>query len=536
MGAAMERVLIADKLAAEGMEILLEAAAAGLLAVDERVGMTPAELVAAIGDYDALIVRSASTVTAEVIAAARKLRVIGRAGIGVDNIDVGAATTRGIAVMNTPGGNNVTTAEHAISMLLALARAIPQATASMKAGKWEKSKFTGSELTNKTLGVVGIGNIGRLVAERAQGLRMKVIAFDPFMSEQKARELGVELVSLDALLQRADFVSIHTPLLPETRNLIDAAALAKMKPTARLVNCARGGIVDEMALADALQHKRLAGAALDVFEQEPVAADHPLLKLDSVICTPHLGAATAEAQVAVSVAIAEQIVDFLVNNVTRSAVNMPSISAEQLEVLRPYLALGERLGSLQAQLLAEAPEEVTVEYAGDVAGLDVQPVTVAVLKGLLGRLLETSVVNYVNARELARDRGIKIIESKTSQPKGFTNSVTVRVRTAQKTSESAGAVFGRDVIRLVKINGFHLEAVPEGFIVMLHNRDVPGVVGNVGMLLGECKINIAGLQLGREAVGGMALSLVHVDERVPAVVMERLRQLPNIVSADLLEL
>jgi len=283
----MERILVADKLAPEGMAILREAAAAGLLAVDERVGMTPTELAAAIGDYDALIVRSASTVTADVIAAARKLRAIGRAGIGVDNIDVGAATTRGIAVMNTPGGNNVTTAEHAISMLLALARAIPQATASMKAGKWEKSKFTGSELTNKTLGVVGIGNIGRLVAERAQGLRMKVIAFDPFMNEQKARELGVELVSLDALLQRADFVSIHTPLLPETRNLIDAAALAKMKPTARLVNCARGGIVDEMALADALQNKRLAGAALDVFEQEPTPIDNPLLTLDNVILSPH---------------------------------------------------------------------------------------------------------------------------------------------------------------------------------------------------------------------------------------------------------
>jgi D-3-phosphoglycerate dehydrogenase len=420
--------------------------------------------------------------------------------------------------------------------MLTLARSIPQATASMKAGKWEKSKFTGSELSNKTLGIVGIGNIGRLVAERAQGLKMKVIAFDPFITEQKARELNIELVSLDALLSRADFVSIHTPLLPETRNLIDAAALAKMKPTARLVNCARGGIVDETALAAALKNKQLAGAALDVFEQEPIPVDHPLLQLDNVICTPHLGAATKEAQVAVSVAIAEQVVDFLVNNVTRSAVNMPSLSAEQLDVLRPYLTLGERLGSVQAQLLADAPIELTVEYAGDIASLDVQPVTVAVLKGLLGRLLETSVVNFVNARELAKERGIKIVEAKTTEPKGFSNSITVRVRTAHKTSEVAGAVFGRDVIRLVKINGFYLEAVPEGFILMLNNRDMPGVVGNVGMLLGEAKINIAGLQLGREKVGGMALSLVHVDERIPAPVLDKLRQLPNIVSADLLEL
>ncbi|MDX2165417.1 MAG: phosphoglycerate dehydrogenase [Deltaproteobacteria bacterium] len=532
----MDRVLIADKLAPEGMAILRQAADAGQIQVDERVGMKPDELVKAVAEYDALAVRSASTVTAEVVAAARKLRVIGRAGIGVDNIDVEACTKRGIAVMNTPGGNNVTTAEHAISMMVSLARAIPQATASMKAGKWEKSKFTGSELSNKTLGIVGIGNIGKLVAERAQGLKMKVIAYDPFITEQKAREMGIELVTLDALLGRADFVSIHTPLLPETRNLIDAAALAKMKPTARLINCARGGIVDEMALAEALKNKKLAGAALDVFEQEPVPTDHPLLQLDNVICTPHLGAATAEAQVAVSVAIAEQLVDFLVNNVTRNAVNMPSISAEQLEVLRPYLDLGERLGSVQAQLLAEAPQELTVEYSGDVASLDVQPVTVAVLKGLLGRLLETNVVNYVNARELAKERGIKIIESKTSQPKGFTNSLTVRVRTAQKTSEVSGAVFGRDVIRLVRINGFYLEAVPEGFILMLNNRDVPGVVGAVGNLLGEAKINIAGLQLGREKVGGMALSLVHVDERIPAPVLDQLRQLPNIVSAELLEL
>ena len=291
----MDRVLVADKLAPEGMAILRQAVDAGQLQVDERVGMKPDELVRAVADYDALVVRSASTVTSEVIAAAPKLRVVGRAGIGVDNIDVEAATKRGIAVMNTPGGNNVTTAEHAISMLLSLARSIPQATASMKAGKWEKSKFTGSEISNKTLGIVGVGNIGRLVAERAQGLKMKVIAYDPFITEEKARAMGIELVSLDALLQRADFVSIHTPLLPETRNLIDAAALAKMKPTARLVNCARGGIVDEAALAEALKAKKLAGAALDVFAEEPGPDDHPLYRMDNVVCTAHIGGWVEEA-------------------------------------------------------------------------------------------------------------------------------------------------------------------------------------------------------------------------------------------------
>ena len=357
----MDRVLVADKLAPEGMAVLQHAAQLSQLQVDERTGLEPAALREVIGDYDALIVRSSSTVTREIVEAARRLRVIGRAGIGVDNIDVEAATRRGIVVMNTPGGNNVTTAEHAISMLLALARSIPQATASMKAGKWEKGKLMGSEICGKVLGIVGMGNIGRLVADRAQGLKMKVIAYDPFLTEQKAQQLGVDLVGLEALLQRADFVSIHTPLLPETRNLIDAAALAQMKPTARLINCARGGIVDEAALADALRNKRLAGAALDVFDHEPPPPDSPLLQLDTVICTPHLGAATAEAQVAVSVGIAEQIVQFLVFNVIHSAVNMPSLSAEQLEVLRPYLILAERLGSMQAQLLVEAPNELTVE-------------------------------------------------------------------------------------------------------------------------------------------------------------------------------
>jgi D-3-phosphoglycerate dehydrogenase len=532
----VDRVLIADKLAPEGMAVLRHAVQAGELEVDERTGLTPAELCAAIADYEGLIVRSSSTVTREVIDAARRLRVIGRAGIGVDNIDVVAATHHGIAVLNTPGGNNITTAEHAISMLLALARSIPQATASMKAGKWEKSSLIGSEICGKVLGIVGMGNIGRLVADRAQGLKMKVIASDPFLTEEKAQQLGIELVELDALLRRADFVSIHTPLLPETRNLIDAVALAKMKPTARLINCARGGIVDEMALAEALRAKRLAGAALDVFEHEPPPPDHPLLQLGSVICTPHLGAATAEAQVAVSVAIAEQIIEFLVRNHIQNAVNVPSLSAEQWEFLRPYLTLAERVGSLQAQLLDGAPKELTVEYAGEIAGADVQTVTVAVLKGLLGRLLETSVVNFVNAGELARERGIKVVESRSSSPKGFTNSITVRVRTANKSSEVAGAVFGRDVIRLVKINGFYLEAVPEGFILMLNNRDVPGVVGAVGMLLGEAKINIAGLQLGRERIGGMALSLIHVDERIPPAVLDRLRTLPNIVAAEMLEL
>lgn len=532
----MFRVLVSDKLAPQGLEVLEKAAASGALAVDVKTGLKADALREIIGDYHALIIRSATQVTADVIGAAERLRAIGRAGIGVDNVDVPAATRKGIVVMNTPGGNNVTTAEHAISMMLSLSRCIPQATASTKGGGWEKTKFIGTEVANKTLGIVGMGNIGALVAERAQGLRMRVIAYDPFVTEERAKKLGVELADLDTVLRRADFVSIHTPLIPETRDLIDAKKLALMKPTARLINCARGGIVNEEALVNALKSGQLAGAAVDVFVEEPPPKDHPLLGLDQVICTPHLGAATDEAQVNVSIAIAEQIVDFLVNNVTRDAVNVPSVSGELLQALRPFLTLGEKLGRLQAQLLTEAPQQLTVEYAGEIADRDVQPVTIAVLHGLLNRLMESSSVNYVNAREIARERGIKVVESKTTQPKGYANLISVRIRTAGGESVVAGAIFGRDTIRLVQIKSFYLEAVPEGYIVMLYNRDVPGVVGNVGMLLGEAKINIAGLQLGREGAGGNAISLIHVDEPVPDDVLARLRTLPNIISAALLHL
>lgn len=529
----MHRILISDKLAPAGMEILR---AAPEIEIEEAVGLKPPQLAAKIAPYHGLIVRSGSTVTADVIAAAANLRVIGRAGIGVDNIDVEAATQKGVVVMNTPAGNNVTTAEHAISMMLSLARSIPQATASMKSGKWEKGRFIGSEVFNKTLGIVGIGNIGSLVAERALGLKMRVVAYDPFISQEVAQRLGVELVSLDDLYARSDFISIHTPLLPETRGLVGAAAYAKMKKGVRIINCARGGIVDEEALAAAIREGMVAGAALDVFAQEPPPPDHPLLQLEQVICTPHLGAATDEAQVNVAIAIAQQVVNFLTHGVIQDAVNVPSISPEQLEVLGPYLSLCEKLGNLQAQLLTGAPREVTIEYAGEVADYDVKSLTLAVLRGLLARLLSSAVVNYVNAPAIARERGIKVTESTTTQPKGFLNLVTVNVSSEKGSSVVAGAIFGQRVIRLVRINDFFLDADPQGFILLLHNRDVPGVVGAVGTLLGEAKINIARLELGRERIGGMAISLIHVDDAVPEPVLDRLRTLPNIVSAQLIKL
>ena len=529
----MYRVLVSDKLSTQGLEILKSAPD---VQVDNITGLKPPELAEKIGPYHGLIVRSASTVTAEVIAAAENLRVIGRAGVGVDNVNVDAATKRGIVVMNTPAGNNITTAEHAISMMLALARSIPQATASMKSGKWEKSRFTGSEVFNKTLGILGIGNIGSLVAERALGLKMRVIAYDPFISQQAAQRLGVELVSVDDLYARSDFISVHTPLNAETRGLVGATAFAKMKKGVRIINCARGGIVDEEALVAAINEGKVDGAAIDVFVKEPPPPDDPLLKLDQVIFTPHLGAATTEAQLNVAIAIAHQVVNYLTRGVIQDAVNVPSIGPELLEVLGPYLTLCEKLGSLQGQVLTAAPEEVAIEYAGEVAQYDVKSLTLAVLRGLLARVVESTAVNYVNAPAIARERGIRIVESKASESKGFSNLVTVSINTTKGPSIVAGAVFGQHVVRLVRINDFYLDSSPEGFILMLHNRDVPGVVGAVGTLLGKAKVNIARLELGREKIGGMAISLIHVDGSIPDPVLEELRKLPDIVSAQLVRL
>jgi len=437
--------------------------------------------------------------------------------------------------MNTPGGNNVTTAEHTITLMLALARWIPQADASLHKGQWERQRFEGTEVCNKTLGIVGLGNIGHIVAERAQGLRMRVIAHDPFVTAETAAKMKVELVTLDELYARADFISVHTPLTAETRGLVNAAAIAKMKKGVRLVNCARGGIIDERALADAIKAGHVAGAALDVFVEEPPPTDHPLLQLPQVIVTPHLGASTSEAQINVAVAIAEQVSKFLLRGEVESAVNMPSVSREMLQLLRPHLLLGEKLGSFLAQLSPEPPTELSVEYVGQVAELDWRPVTHAILRGLLSPFLEAD-VNYVNAPAIARERGIKVLEARSSRSSDFVNSITVRVVRASGESEVEGALFGTSILRLVRIDDFYMEAVPEGYVLMLNNRDVPGVVGRVGTLLGAHGINIAGLELGRERVGGMAISFVHVDSAVPESVLEELRRSPDIISARLLKL
>lgn len=526
------KVLISDTLAEQGLERLRSVPA---LHIDLRPGLPPDELVRTIGEYEALIIRSGTKVTKAVIAAATSLRVIGRAGIGVDNVDVEAATKQGIVVMNTPGGNNVTTAEHALSLLLALARNIPQANASLKAGRWERERFTGSEVCNKILGVIGLGNIGAIVAERALGLKMRVLAYDPFVSPETAAKLRIELGSLEDIYGRADFITVHTPLTKDTRGLIGPAAFAKMKKGVRIINCARGGIVDEDALLQAITTGTVAGAALDVFVTEPPPAGHPLLALDQVIGTPHLGAATDEAQINVAVAIADQVALFLTEGEIQNAVNFPALTAKQRLILQPYITLGEKLGSFLAQLATDAPVEVQVEYSGEVAEYEVAPATAAVLRGILSPRLE-SPVNYVNAPLIARERGIRVVESRSSLPSDFLNSVRVQVTSASGTSSVEGAVFSNKAVRLVRFNAFHLEAVPEGYMLVIHNHDVPGVVGMMGTLLGTHGINIAGLELGREKIGGKAIALIHVDGQVPTEVLTALQALEPIISAQQIRL
>jgi D-3-phosphoglycerate dehydrogenase len=526
----LAKVLVTDGLAPQGFEIL--GRAPGIEVVDAP-GMKPAQLLEAIADADALIIRSATQVTAEVIHAAKQLAVIGRAGIGVDNVDVGAATARGIVVMNTPGGNTVTTAEHAIALLVALARHIPQATASMKSGKWDKKSFIGMELFNRTLGVIGLGNIGRIVAQRARGLGMKVVAYDPFLSADAASKLEVELLDLDSLLERADALSIHVPRTPDTAGLLDRAAFAKAKPGVLVVNAARGGIVEEAALLEALDSGAVGGAALDVFEEEPPPADHPLVAHPRVICTPHLGASTEQAQVNVSIAVAEQVRDFLASGAIRNAVNVPSVSPELLEQVRPYLRLGEKLGRFQSQLEPGAIDEIEIEYAGEVAELRVAPITIAVLKGLLERYSDR--VNMVNAPVVAQERGIRVIETKSSRPIDFASAIITRVRgTVDRLV--AGAIFHGQQPRIVRIDDFMLEAIPEGPTILILNHDRPGVVGTVGTLLGEAQINISRMQLGLVRERQQAAMLVNVDQMPSDAVMEKLRALPHIITAQLVDL
>ena len=517
------RVLVADDLSAEGVEILRRAG----LQVDVRLGMKPEELESAIGDYDGVAVRSATKITARVLEKGTRLKVVGRAGVGVDNVDLDAATRRGVVVMNTPGGSSVTVAELTLAMMLALARHIAQATASVKAGKWEKKRFQGRELAGKTLGVVGIGNIGSVVVDRARAMKMDVVAYDPFISPEIAAQLGVQVVALDELWRRADVVSLHVPLTDQTRNIVNAGTIAKMRKGALIVNCARGGLVDEKALADALLSGQLGGAALDVFETEPVPADHPLLKVDTFVCTPHLGASTEEAQAAVAVAIAEQLAAYLTTGEVRNAVNVPAMSREALERFGPYIALGERLGALAAQIAPSGTREVRISFAGELGEAPQRPITSAVLKGILSSF-ESSPVNAVNAPAVARERGLAVSEERSAGAQDYASLLSVAVRGQGGEALVAGTVFGKRDPRIVRVNQFRLEAVPEGNIILSENDDAPGVVGNIGATLGAAGVNIARISLSRDDARSAAVSLINVDSAPSDDLLERLRRLPHV--------
>jgi len=518
------KVLVSDNISAKGVEILKKAG----LKVDVKTGMKPDELIACIGEYHGLVIRSATKVTAEVIDAATNLKVIGRAGSGLDNVDKAAASKKGIVVMNTPGGNTVTTAEHAVAMLFAVARSIPQATASMKAGKWEKKKFMGIELFNKTLGILGLGAIGGQVAKKALGLEMNVIAYDPFLSEEKAREMGIRKVTVNEIFAESDFITIHTPMTAETKNIINATSIDTMKTGVRIINCARGGIINEQDLYEALKSGKVAGAALDVFEKEPPDGN-PLLTLDNLICTPHLGASTEEAQENVALAVAEQIADYLVHGTIRNAVNFPSIPSDQIPRLQPYITLAEKLGSFASQMFAGGAKEIVVEYHGDAAAVNTAPVTIAALKGYLTPiLLET--VNFVNAPFIAKERGIEVKEVKSSEAGDYQSMIAIRIKSADKEIYLAGTLFSKKDPRVILIDNFKVEIVPDDVLLLIYNNDKPGVIGNIGNTLGKNNINIARMHFGRESAGGMAISVVSIDSTPSAEVIDEVRKLPNILS------
>jgi D-3-phosphoglycerate dehydrogenase len=518
------KVLISDNISPKGVEILKKAG----LDVDIKTGMKPDELRACIGEYNGLIIRSATKVTADVIDAATSLKVVGRAGSGLDNVDKIAASKKGIVVMNTPGGNTMTTAEHSVALLFSVARLIPQANASLKAGKWEKKKFMGVELFNKILGVVGLGNIGSQVAKKAQGLEMNVIAYDPFLSEDRAKAIGIRKVSLDELFAESDFITIHTPLTAETKGLINAKTISKMKKGVRIINCARGGIIHEPDLYEAVKSGKVAGAALDVFEKEP-PENNPLLTLENMICTPHLGASTEEAQENVAVAVAEQVADYLVHGIIRNAVNFPSIPSDQLPRLQPYINLAEKLGGFSSQIFEGGVTEITVEYRGDASEINTAPVTIAAVKGFLTPiLLET--VNFVNAPFIAKERGIEIREIRSEDSGDYQSIIALRIKSKEKESYVAGTLFSKKDPRFILIDNFKVEVVPEGELLLIYNNDKPGVIGNIGNLLGKSNINIARMHFGRETAGGMAISVVSIDSTPSDEVVAQIKGLPNIVS------
>ncbi len=522
------RVLISDKMDPNAAAIFKDRGCD----VDVITGETPEELIARIGDYDGLAIRSSTKVTKAILDAATNLKVIGRAGIGVDNVDIPAASAKGVVVMNTPFGNSITTAEHAIALIFALARQLPEANAQTQAGLWPKNGFMGVEVTGKTLGLIGAGNIGSIVASRALGLKMKVVAFDPFLTPERAIEMGVEKADLDTLLAKADFITLHTPLTDQTRNILSRENLAKTKKGVRIVNCARGGLIDEAALKDALDSGQVAGAALDVFETEP-AKESPLFGTPNFICTPHLGASTNEAQVNVALQVAEQMADYLVNGGVTNALNMPSLSAEEAPKLKPYMALAEKLGTLVGQLAHDNLTQISIEVEGAAAQLNIKPITGAVLAGLMRQYSDT--VNMVNAPFLARERGLDVREVRHDREGDYHTLVRVTVATSQGDRSVAGTLFGNHQPRLVEIFGINIEADLEGHMLYIVNEDAPGFIGRVGTLLGAAGLNIGTFHLGRRHAGGDAILLLSMDQAIPEPVLWEACKLPGVKTVKALK-
>jgi D-3-phosphoglycerate dehydrogenase len=527
----MIKILVSDALSEEGLKVLRNVKE---FQVDVKTDLKPDELKAVIKDYDALVVRSATKVTKEVINAADKLRAIGRAGVGLDNVDLDAATAKGVIVMNTPAGNTISTAEHTFSMILAMSRNIPQANASMKKGEWKRSKFMGVELYNKVLGIVGFGRIGSEVAKRALSFGMKVLAYDPFLSKEVAETLGVEVVELKEIFENADYITVHTPLTDETRHLISAKEFAMMKKGVRLVNCARGGIIDEAALIAAVKEGKVAGAAMDVFEVEPLPAESEFAKVDNIITTPHLGASTEEAQVNVAIEVAEIIRDALLGRGIRNAANYPCLKPEECKIIEPYINLAEKLGSFSSQLIEGRIQELNISYFGEIAQHDLAPVTLAIAKGVLSPILQET-VNFINAVTLAKERGIKINEVKSTKEAEFVTLIQLEIKTDKETKKVCGTLSANKQPRIVKIDEYYVEFYPIGQMLFVRNWDRPGLIGNLGSLMGKHSINIAAMTFGRDEPGGKAISVLNIDSPATAEVIEKIKKTENILAVKVIK-
>ncbi len=526
------KILISEPLGEGGLDVFKNEPR---LKVDVRIGLKADELKKIVADYDAIIVRSGTHLTKDIIQEAKRLKVIGRAGVGVDNVDLEAATKQGVIVMNTPEGNTISTCEQTVSLLMAVARNIPQAHASVKRGEWKRSQFIGTELNQKVLGIIGFGRIGREVAHRANAFGMRVLAHDPFISKENLRQLGAEFVDFDALIKASDFITLHIPLTEQTKNIINEKTFILMKKGVYIINCARGGLVDEKALYQAIKSGKVKGAAVDVFEKEP-PEKNPLLELEQVVVTPHLGAATQEAQENVGISVAQQVVDALLERGIRNAVNLPSVDFETMKLLKPWLVLAERIGSMHGQLFGGSYREVSIRYGGEVTHFNIAPLTIAVIKGLLSPICSAT-INYVNAPTIAKERGITVNESKTTQAEEFTTFISVEVTMDHQKNLIMGTLFGNQEPRVVRINEFFLDAIPKGDVLVIHNEDQPGVVGAVGTILGKNKVNIAEMTLGRVVKGKktLAMTVINTDDAVPPHVLTELKAFHPIIDAKVIK-